>query len=305
MTSWVVALEVGEDPDGPALDAAAMARRMEAVGDIRPTAYGKGQRRHSFLLRMDGQTATEAVVSAISRFHESSVGGALIGARVVRPADGAPLRAATTVAAPVTAPAPALRPKVVAVAVAVLVVGAGLIAVGGRSSGVVKGAPPRTVQLPPNLLTNASFEDGSAVTGLARGLTGWGDLRPALVAEPVHGGDRAQLLQVGPGQRGAAWFDVGAVGGVTYVQSAWIDVQHLDPGGRVDLLLAWFGPGENLLSYEAVPVAADGAGFVACRQTLTAPAGTARARFLVKLTGGGTAVVDDAALRPSVRPAAT
>src|SRR5581483_5585321 len=177
MTSWVVALEVGEDPDGPALDAAAMARRMEAVGDIRPTAYGKGQRRHSFLLRMDGQTATDAVVSAISRFHESSVGGALIGARVVRPADGAPLRAATTVAAPVTAPAPALRPKVVAVAVAVLVVGAGLI----------------------------------------------------------------------------------AVGGVTYVQSAWIDVQHLDPGGRVDLLLAWFGPGENLLSYEAVPVAADGA----------------------------------------------
>jgi hypothetical protein len=193
---------------------------------------------------------------------------------------------------------------VVAAAVAVLLVGAGLITVGGRSSGLAKQALSGSAVVPalaPNLLTNASFEDGSAVTGLARGLTGWGDLRPALVAAPVHGGDQAQLLAVGPGQRGAAWFDVDAVAGRTYVQSAWIDVQHLDPGGRVDLLLAWFGPAANLLSYEAVPVAADGSGFVPCHQTLTAPVGTARARFLLKLTGGGTAVVDDAALRSAMR----
>ena len=48
MRSWVIALEVGEDPDGPGLDAGAMARRMEAVADIHPA--GRGPRLHSFLL---------------------------------------------------------------------------------------------------------------------------------------------------------------------------------------------------------------------------------------------------------------
>ncbi|MBV9410899.1 MAG: hypothetical protein JO148_04845 [Acidimicrobiia bacterium] len=301
MSSWVVALEVGEDPDGPALDAAAMARRMEAVADIRPTAYGKGQRRHSFLLRLDGQTPTDAVVSAISRFRDAAVsGGALFGARVVRSAElgGGAAAAGAALPGSTRPPTPALRPKVLVVAAAVLLLGAGLLAIGGRSSAASKGsAAAARAPVAANLLTNPSFERDSRTKGLARGLTVWGDAHPALVDDPVHSGDQAQQLEVGPGRTGGAWFDVDAIGGRTYIQSAWIDVQQLAPGARVELLLEWYGSTANLLGYQAVPITTIDSGFVSRQQTVAAPPGTVRARFLVNFTGGGAAIVDDAALR--------
>jgi hypothetical protein len=149
-----------------------------------------------------------------------------------------------------------------------------------------------------NLLSNPSFETASPKTkGVAKGLTVWGDVHAALVDDPVHSGDHAQLLQVDHGKRGGAWFDVDAIGGRTYVQSAWIDIQQLDPGARAELLLEWYGAGGGLLGYQAVPLTAADAGFVPRQQSVPAPAGTARARFLVNFDGGGTAVVDDASLR--------
>ncbi|MBV8980077.1 MAG: hypothetical protein JO086_04185 [Acidimicrobiia bacterium] len=294
MRTWVVALEVGEDPDGPGLDAAVMAKRMEAVADIRPAALGPGQRLHSFLLRLDGQDTTDAVVSAISRFRAAAVGGgALVGARVLRSGEiGGDdlLRAGSTRARE------RLRPKMLAVAAAVLIVAAGLVAVGGRSHGSTKsGAARGTVAQ--NLLADPSFETAAKTKGLARGETPWGDVHASLVDKPVHSGARAQLLQVGAGHEGGAWFDVEAAAGRTYEQSAWIEVRALDPGARVELLIEWYGSAAGLLGYEQVPVTAVDNGFALRQQTVTAPAGTARARFLVNFTGGGAAVVDDAALR--------
>jgi hypothetical protein len=299
--SWVIALEVGEDPDGPGLDAAAMARRMEAVADIRPTVHGRGRGhgRHSFLLRLDGQDPADAVVSAISRYRDAAVGGgALFGARVVRPGELGGTTRRTPGPASDAAPRRALRPKVLVIAAAVLLGAAALLAVGGRSSGTARPTLPPQPPVAANLLANPSFETAAPKTkGVAKGLTLWGDVHAALVDDPVHSGQHAQLLQVNHGQKGGAWFDVDAIGGRTYVQSAWIDIQQLDPGASAQLLLEWYGPGGNLLGYQAAPLMAPDAGFVPRQQSVPAPAGTARARFLVNFTGGGTAVVDDASLR--------
>ena len=157
----------------------------------------------------------------------------------------------------------------------------------------------KTARLPvaQNLLTDPSFENASKTKGLARGMTPWGDVHGSLVDNPVHSGDRAQLLLVDPGQKGGAWFDVDAIAGRTYVQSAWIQVRALAAGAHVELLIEWYGPGASLLGYQQVPVTAADPGFVLRQQTVTAPPGTTRARFLVNFTGGGAAVVDDAALR--------
>ncbi|MBV9283308.1 MAG: hypothetical protein JO176_01730 [Acidimicrobiia bacterium] len=300
--TWVVALEVGEDPDGPGLDAAAMAMRMEAVADIRPTSPGRGQRLHSFLLRLDGQDTTEAVVSAIGRFRAAAVGGgALVGARVLRSGEvggAADVPGAGAVGAGRRSKLPAaLRPKVLVAAAVVLLVGAALLAIGGRSQDSTTPSPTARQPVAQNLLSDPSFEMASKTKGLARGMTAWGDVHASLVDNPVHSGHWAQLLQVGAGQKGGAWFDVDAIAGRTYVQSAWIQVRALDPGASVELLIEWYGPAANLLGYQPVPVTATDPGFVLRQQTVTAPAGTTRARFLVNFTGGGMAVVDDAALR--------
>src|SRR6476619_4107445 len=82
--SWVVALEVDEDPDGPDLDVKAVARGMDAVAGIHPSPHGG--RRHSFLVRLDGNDPADALVAAVTRFREAPInGGSLLGARVVRP----------------------------------------------------------------------------------------------------------------------------------------------------------------------------------------------------------------------------
>jgi len=266
-----------------------MARRMEAVADIRPSDGRRGQRRHSFLLRLDGQDPADAVVSAVARYRDASVdGGALVGARVLRGGDVAGARPRARV----------LRPRVLAVCAVVLLAGAALLALGGGRGSAVRATSREVPPAAANLLTNASFEvAGPKSKGLARGLTGWGAQRAALVDAPVHSGERAQQVQVAAGQTGGLWFDVDAVAGRAYVQSAWIDVQQVDPGSRVEMILEWYGTAANLLGYQEVPITTADATFVERHQTATAPAGTVRVRFLVNFTAGGSAVIDDADLR--------
>jgi hypothetical protein len=113
----------------------------------------------------------------------------------------------------------------------------------------------------------------------------------------VQSGQRAQQIEVATGQMGGVWFDVAAVAGRPYRQSAWLDVRELSPGSRVEMILEWYGSSDNLLGYQALPLTSIDAGYVQRTQTVTAPPGTQRTRFLVNFTGGGRLLIDDADLR--------
>ena len=295
MTSWVVALEVDEDPNGPGIDAGAMARRMEAVADIRPAGGGG----HSFLLRLDSQDSADALVAAVTRFRDAAGRGvALLGARVVRSGE-AGQRAGQLAA---TRAAELVRPRVLAAVAAALLGGAALLALsaGTGGSGAATTRPTGVVNAPGNLLANPSFETpGPKPLGQARGVTAWGAVGVSTVSSPVHSGKRAEQVAVTTGQLGGLWLDAAAVGGQRYRQTAWLDVRELAPGARVEQILEWYGPTSNLLGYQTFPATATDSTFAERSQVATAPPGTVRARFLVNFTHGGTLVVDDADLRPA------
>jgi hypothetical protein len=288
--SWVVALEVDEDPDGPDLDVKAVARRMEAVAGIHPSSAGG--RRHSFLVRLDGQDAADALVAAVSRFREAPVrGGALLGARVVRSDDEDATSGRRVVP----------RPRILAAAACALLGAAAMFALVQSGDGHRSVTATRAVSIG-NLLSNGSFEVASERVdkrGLARGVTGWGDAHMTLVSTPVHTGKRAQRLQVGVGRAGGLWFEVPVEAGKIYEQSGWIQVSDIAGGSRVEMMVEWYGSDANMIDYHVLALTSSDTALVRRSQTVQAPPHSARARYLVNITGGGSLVVDGAGLQVS------
>jgi hypothetical protein len=294
--SWVVALEVDEDPDGPDLDVKAVARRMEAVAGIHPSSAGG--RRHSFLVRLDGLDPADALVAAVARFREVPVrGGALLGARVVR-SDGAggarsERRGGT-------------RVRILAAAACALLGAAAMFALVQSGNERRSVTATRAVSIG-NLLSNGSFEVASERVdkrGLARGVTGWGDAHMTLVGTPVHSGKRAQRLDVGGGRSGGLWFEVPVEAGKTYEQSGWIQVNDIGSGSRAEMIVEWYGSDANMIDYHVLALTSPDTALVRRSQTVQAPPTSARARYLVNITSGGSLVVDGAGLQvPPTAPA--
>ncbi|HVB92134.1 MAG TPA: hypothetical protein VND70_08555 [Acidimicrobiales bacterium] len=151
---------------------------------------------------------------------------------------------------------------------------------------------PSIMATAPNLLPFSMFHIDRQHPGIAEGLVVWGASSFALAANPEFDGRLAQQVDVRPGERGGAWFEVSARAGTTYTQSVSLRVLALSPGAQVELILKWYSASEELLGYQTEPISTTDAHYTHRFQTATAPLHTARVRFAVNIVGGGSYVMD-------------
>ena len=159
------------------------------------------------------------------------------------------------------------------------------------------GTGPTTtvVRLPvpgPNLLHNPDFTAPGDVNGVAAGLTAWGSSSVSLDGNAAVPGTEAEQVTLPAGSTGGVFEQLPAAAGAAYTQSAYLDVESLGPAATATMILEWYDRNLRLLGYQMHPINVLDTGYVRRAQTARSPQGTAVARFVVNIAGGGRLLFD-------------
>jgi hypothetical protein len=211
-------------------------------------------------------------------------------------------------------------PRVPARRVAVLI-GCALVLTGiliegcqqGTGTGPVPHAPvtyvaiPKLTEVGHNLVVNPSMLAANA--GLPSGMLAWGHQpRLAVVRATVRQGAidkrvRAEQVSLLAGRTGGVWFTVRVKAGRWYVERMVVLVRSLPRGGSASVHLEWYRAlrdGRLPEPLGAVTQNVRKVGQTRARLAGLAPSGANRARVVLNVVGGGTAVMALPVLRRAV-----
>lgn len=159
----------------------------------------------------------------------------------------------------------------------------------GCSAGKESSAP---LASPPNLIADSGLNQASDTVGLARGVTSWGASVVTTSPSVAVPGTLAERVEVPAGSTGGVYIQLRVRPSTAYTQSAYLNVVSLDQGASAAMILEWYNANLRLLGYQMHLIDLAHGGYERKVQSARSPAGTALARFVVNVRGGGVVLFD-------------